>query len=178
MPDRVALLRGINVGGANRLPMAELRTFCAGLGWQEVATHVASGNVLFRADGTPDSLSAALHDALKAGTGLDVPVLVLAPEVLRHAVEDCPFDPQDDRLVHAAFAFAVPAPDRDLFERFAADGDGLEAGRGLVWLHTPGGFGRSKVAERLERIVGCPITARNLRSLRELVAMLDARGGA
>ncbi|MCA0850055.1 hypothetical protein [Salipiger thiooxidans] len=46
----------------------------------------------------------------------------------------------------------------------------------MAWLHTPGGFGREKLAERLEAVVGCPLTARNLRTVDRLVERLDARG--
>jgi uncharacterized protein (DUF1697 family) len=56
----IALLRGINVGGGNRVPMAELRTLCGELGWHGVQTYIQSGNVVFRAQGPPTDLSAAL----------------------------------------------------------------------------------------------------------------------
>jgi len=103
-------------------------------------------------------------------------VLVLTEATLRHARDDCPFTPEDPRQVHACFLFGAPAPDRALFEARRAEGDGLETGRGVAWLFTPGGFGRSKLAERLEAVVGCPLTARNLRTVDRLVERLDGRG--
>ncbi|ANT59437.1 hypothetical protein AYJ57_03095 [Salipiger sp. CCB-MM3] len=179
MALNVALLRGINVGGANALPMAKLRALCEGLGWQEVQSHLASGNLLFDAEDAPEALAAALQRVL-SGLGLDVPVLVLPPERLRAALERCPFAPDEPKRVHVGFLFApaslTPASlDRALFERFAAPGDEIAEGEGMIWLHTPGGFGRSKLAPRLEAIAGAPLTARNLSSLAKLVEMLDAR---
>ena len=53
MTKFVALLRGINVGGANRIPMAELRGHCAGLGWRDVESYIQSGNLVFTAAGKP-----------------------------------------------------------------------------------------------------------------------------
>ncbi|MCA0995580.1 DUF1697 domain-containing protein [Alloyangia pacifica] len=174
MALNVALLRGINVGGANALPMAKLRALCEGLGWQEVQSHLASGNLLFDAEGAPEALAAALQGAL-SGQGLDVPVLVLPPERLRAALERCPFAPDDPKRVHVGFLFAPGSLDRVLFERFAALGDEIAEGESTIWLDTPGGFGRSKLAPRLEAIAGAPLTARNLSSLAKLVEMLDAR---
>ncbi|MBE9635326.1 DUF1697 domain-containing protein [Salipiger mangrovisoli] len=174
MTLHVALLRGLNVGGANALPMAELRALCEGLGWRNVQSHLASGNLIFEAEGTRDELAARLRTAL-AGRGLDVPVLVLPPAELRRAVTGCPFSPAAPKLVHAGFLYGQAAIDRDLFARLAEPGDGLEESGGLLWLHTPGGFGRSKLAQRLEAIAGVPLTARNLSSLGKLVLMLDAR---
>ena len=61
MGRMVALLRAVNVGG-RKLPMAELRALCAELGWEDVATYIQSGNVVFTADGKPAALEAALED--------------------------------------------------------------------------------------------------------------------
>ncbi|MBN8189314.1 hypothetical protein JF540_21760 [Salipiger thiooxidans] len=80
------------------------------------------------------------------------------------------------RDVESCVVFGSPAPDRGLFEARRAEGDGLETGRGVAWLHTPGGFGRSKLAQWLEAVVGCPLTARNLRTVDRLVERLDGRG--
>ena len=56
MPSWIALLRGVNVGGRRKLPMADLRTTLTGLGLSDVATYIQSGNVVFRASGTPEQL--------------------------------------------------------------------------------------------------------------------------
>ncbi|SDH59566.1 DUF1697 domain-containing protein [Alloyangia pacifica] len=174
MTLHVALLRGLNVGGAKALPMLELRTLCEGLGWRDVQTHLASGNLIFEAEGTPAALAEALQEAL-AARGLAVPVLVLPPDEIRRALAGCPFDPAASKLVHAAFLFRPAKLDREVFDRFAAPGDEIDEQGGILWLHTPGGFGRSKLATRLEAIAGAPLTVRNLSSLGKLVHLLDAR---
>lgn len=101
-----------------------------------------------------------------------MPVLVLTEATLRHARDDCPFTPDDPRQVHAGFLVGAPAPDRAR----RAEGDGPGTGRGIAWLFKPGGFGRSKPAQRLEAVEGCPFTARNLCTVNRLVEMLDGRG--
>lgn len=174
MTLHVALLRGLNVGGANVLPMADLRALCGGLGWRDVQSHLASGNLIFAAEAGRDVLATQLREAL-AARGLDVPVLVLAPGELRRALSACPFTPAAPKLVHVGFLFAPAQLDHALFARHAAPGDEIAEAEGLLWLHTPGGFGRSKLAQRLEAVAGAPLTARNLSSLGKLVHLLDAR---
>lgn len=110
----VALLRGINVGGANALPMKKLRGLCDTLGWRDVESYVASGNLVFDADGNPEAQASALREAIRVARGGDSPVLVLTEATLRHARDDCPFTPEDPRQVHACFLFGAPAPDRAL----------------------------------------------------------------
>lgn len=67
---RVALLRGVNLGGGRTLPMALLRELATGLGWADVATHLQSGNLLFRAPGGADEVARALSEAVRSGAGL------------------------------------------------------------------------------------------------------------
>src|SRR3954452_756372 len=75
MGRMVALLRAVNVGG-RKLPMAELRTLCAELGWTDVATYIQSGNVVFTAPGEAEAVEAQLEKAIKEKFGLEVPVIV------------------------------------------------------------------------------------------------------
>ena len=72
----VALLRGINVGGHNRIRMAELRELCAELGWQDVRTYIQSGNLVFSAAGSTSALELQLERAIDEHLGLSIPVLV------------------------------------------------------------------------------------------------------
>lgn len=173
MTRHVALLRGLNVGGANTLAMADLRGLCEGLGWTEVQTHLTSGNLVFAAEGARPDLAKALGAAL-SGRGIEVPVLVLPPSEVRRAVSGCPFAPAEPKQVHAGFLFGPARIDPALFERHAAPSDEIAEAEGILWLHTPGGFGRSKLAQRLEAVAGAPLTARNLSSLCKLIQLLDA----
>ncbi len=184
----VALLRGINVGRGNRLPMARLREVAQGLGWQEVVTYIQSGNVVFRADGTTAELEEALHAAIRREAGLDVDVFVLTREEVLALEEDCPWpDVEDLRTVHA-FLFAEPLGDEartvvgEAVAAAAGKGSSDEAqvrGR-VVWVHTPDGFGRSVLVPMLDRAsvrrrAGTgPGTARNLATLRRLRELVEA----
>ena len=170
----VALLRGVNVGGGNKVPMADLRALCIDLGWQDVRSYIASGNLVFGAKGQAAELAKALRIALADGLSVNVPVLVLPGDRVRRALRDCPFDPEKGSLVHAVFTWDIARLDLALFERLKAPGDALVPGDGIIWLHTPGGFGSSKVAGALPRIItGTEMTARNLNTLRKLSEWLD-----
>jgi len=168
----VALLRGINVGGANRLPMKVLTSIAGGLGWQDLRTYLASGNLLFRSQGQPKALSEALHAAIAQDTGLDVRVLVLPGQVLLEALSACPWTPEDDRHVHLFFLFAPANPKADRIAALQAADEELKIAGEVAYLHAPSGIGRSKLAAQLPNLLGCDATARNLRTVRSLAEML------
>ena len=175
MPNWVALLRGINVGGANKVPMAALRALAADLGWQGVRSHIASGNLVFAAEGTAVGLADDLRRAMAARMGVDVAVLVLSGVALRGALAACPFDPVEGKQVHGFFLFADPVLDKAALEQWRAPSEELVVQGRVGWLFAPDGIGRSKLAERLHKVItGTDMTARNLNTLRALVALLDA----
>ncbi len=80
-PRWIALLRGVNVGGANRVPMAELRGLCQKAGWRDVQSYIASGNLVFDAEGPAERLAAELSDLIARNMGpvVEVVVSVRAP---------------------------------------------------------------------------------------------------
>jgi uncharacterized protein (DUF1697 family) len=165
----------MNIGG-NRLPVAELRAAAEALGWQDVRSHLASGNLVFAAEGEAMALAAALRGAL-AARGLDVPVLVIARDDLRAALAGCPFEPREGKHVHAFFLWSDPAVDGAALEALRAPAEALEVRGRVAWLHAPEGIARSALAERMHRVLtGTDMTARNLNTVRALAAMVD--GGA
>src|SRR6186997_1339114 len=91
MATYVALLRGINVGGARKLPMADLAALLTGLGLEDVRTYIASGNVVFRAPSGGRALASRIERAIEEATGLDVAVLLRTPAELAKVVERNPF---------------------------------------------------------------------------------------
>ena len=194
MATHVALLRGINVGGRNKVPMAELREVVASLGHTGVATYIQSGNVLFS---TPDSdnakLAAALESAIEDRFGLWSSVVVLSRDELAEVLAANPYqDEPNPRLVHVVFRNAEPPP--DVLDRIeaavkAATAKGSRdtihsAGRAL-YLHTPDGFGRSELAQNLFKIMTPPskqkkpalaATARNWATATKLLSLCEEKG--
>ena len=83
MTTCVVLLRGVNVGGHHRVPMADLRSLLAGLGGEDVQTYVQSGNAVLTWAGTTAALEAAVGTALTAALGFTVPVMARTAGALR-----------------------------------------------------------------------------------------------
>lgn len=170
----VALLRGVNVGGARRLNMADLRTLAEAQGWQAVRTYLASGNLVFRAAGDGPDLAAALQTALADRFGLEIAVLVLPGWGLRMVRDGCPFAEADPARIHAVFLSGEPDPDMELYEDLREADEALVLDGRVAWLHTPGGLGKSRLGARIEAVLRDPqVTARNLRTLQALSEMVD-----
>ena len=113
MPTHIALLRGINVGGRNRVAMADLREVVLGLGHTEVATYIQSGNVIFTSkEADTARIAAALERAIAKHLGVRPTVVVLTRAELAQVVADNPFpDEPNPRWVHAIFRNGPLGPD-------------------------------------------------------------------
>jgi uncharacterized protein (DUF1697 family) len=186
VPTHVALLRGINVGGRNKVAMADLRQLVSELGHTDVATYIQSGNVLFStAQSDTAALAEALEQAISATLGVRPSVVVLSREELAQVARDNPYTGEPDpRAVHAIFLNATPGPDvatavteavRTVTERGSRD-TAQVIGR-TIFLHTPDGFGRSDLAVALTRpsppgaAPGLTSTARNLATVTKLLTL-------
>ncbi len=113
MATHVALLRGINVGGNNKVPMADLREVVASLGHTGVSTYIQSGNVLFTARaGAPadaPALAAGLEKAIEQAFGLELRVVVLSRAELAQVISDNPYRAEPNpKYVHVMFFPAEP----------------------------------------------------------------------
>jgi uncharacterized protein (DUF1697 family) len=113
MPRYVALLRGINVGGRNRVAMADLRQLTEALGHTEVATYIQSGNVIFTSSDTDcGALADALEQAIAGTLAVRPAVVVLSTADLAQVIADNPFpDEPNPRCLHAVFRRLDLAPE-------------------------------------------------------------------
>jgi uncharacterized protein (DUF1697 family) len=179
MDTFIALLRGINVGGHNKIPMAELRSECADLGWDDVQSYIQSGNLVFKADTTPANLETELEGAIERKFGLSIPVIVRSRADWLAYVKGNPFPEASQRepnLVMLILSKAPPNQDavEDLREYALNDERIVQVGDAL-WIHYPGGSGRSKLSPaRLDRLVGSTVTARNWRTVLKLDELVRA----
>ncbi len=182
MPRYLALLRGINVGGRNKVAMADLRDVAGALGHTEVATYIQSGNMVFTsADGDATSLADALEAEIADRLGVRPAVVVLSGPELAQVIKDNPFpDETNPKCLHAIFRRDVVdatgiAAVAAAVKRARAAGSRDEAavaGRTL-FLRTPDGLGRSELAAQLARSSGQSAgTARNWATVTKLMAIL------
>ncbi len=191
MASHVALLRGINVGGRNKVPMADLREVVTSLGHTGVTTYIQSGNVLFStADADTGKLAAALESAIGERFGIWSSVVVLSRDELAEVLASNPYPNEPNpRLVHVVFLNAEPP--EDLLARIAAaeSATAAKGGRDTVrvadralFLHTPDGYGTSELAQAVFRIISAPgkqkklqlaATARNWATATKLLSLCE-----
>lgn len=171
----VALLRGINVGGKNRLPMKELSALFEGAGCTDVATYIQSGNVVFS---STDAAKAALRVQQEIARlfRFDAPVVTRTADEMRRVLDANPFlrAGAPEEQLHVAFLRDLPAPAqvasldpaRSPPDEFAVDGR-------EVFLRMPDGVARSKLTNAwMDAKLSTVSTARNWRTVRALVEML------
>ena len=181
MNTYVALIRGINLVGRNQLPMASLRSLLEQDGCVDVRTYIQSGNAIFRTRiSDPARVAKRLTAAIAKCHGFEPRTLVLTLDELETAAAGNPFKrtESDPKRVHVFFLTETP-PNPDLkkleaiksTERYALNGRAF-------YLHTPDGFGTSKVAERVEKALGVAATARNWRTVTTLIEMARGHVGA
>ncbi len=173
----IALLRGINVGGHNKVPMAELRGVATELGWFDAQTYIQSGNLVFSAAGAAKSLEKKLEDAIQAHFDLVIPVLVRSRATWDRHAQGNPFpeasaiEPNKVVLGECKKVPRATAPD-ELGER-AKNGERVALVGGALWLHFPSGIARTKLSPALlDRLVGSTVTMRNWRTVLKLGEML------
>lgn len=167
----VALLRGINVGGKNKLPMADLRQIFSDVGARDVRTYIQSGNVLYQGD----DVSVAVSEQIAARFGYRVPVLIRPARDWASIVANNPFLPEveDITKLHVAFLDGLPDsehvaaldPQRSPPDRFVVRGS-------EIYLHFPAGSARTKLnTSYFDRALKTTSSIRNWRTTLKLLAL-------
>jgi uncharacterized protein (DUF1697 family) len=179
----VALLRGINVGGRNKVPMADLRELMTSLGLADVATYIQSGNVVFTTSETnTGALSELLDQAVMERFKVPSHVVVVSRDELAQVIEDNPYPEESNpKALHAVFRRTNLTGDdvaaiEKAQQRAASKGgqDGVTIVGRTLFLHTPDGLGRSELAAQLSRTrPNSTGTARNWATVQKLMAMLE-----
>lgn len=175
----VALLRGINVAGRNRLPMKQLVAACERLGWTGVRTWLQSGNVIFSATGETASLDTGLEQSVREITGLTIPVVSFPARRFIEILASNPFVDESEAAPSRVLAYlskaAPPSSTESLLTRAARADERVCVRDAAVWIHFPEGVGRSKLTPGvIDRAVGSPATGRNWNTLTKLRELCEA----
>ena len=179
MPVFVALLRGINVGKAKRVPMATLRHLLADLGHSDVQTLLNSGNAVFQARGTAGAAHAkGIALAISKALGFEVPVIVKSAKEWAVIVRANPFidlaqDPA--RLLVAVTQDAAALARLKAIETLVSAPEAFRVGPHAAYLHCPAGILESKAATALLGKVGQAVTTRNWATALKIQALLPDR---
>ncbi|MFN3387920.1 MAG: DUF1697 domain-containing protein [Allosphingosinicella sp.] len=174
MGGYVALLRGVNVGGHRKVPMAALRDLAAALGLENPRTYVASGNLVFESGGSGAELEAMLERALEARFGFEVDVIVRSAAQWAGYRQGNPF-PQESadtpNLVMIALGKQAPRQaDVQALRAQAGPQERVEQVGDAIWIWFGGGAGRSKIGTGPARGVS---TTRNWRTVVALDGMVN-----
>lgn len=177
----VVLLRGVNVGRGNRVPMAEFRALLEALGYTGVRTLLNSGNAVFESRGrsTPAAHAARISQALSSRLGVDVLVIVKSAPEWEAIVAG---NPLAEGAADPARLLAVVAPHASVLEALAPVGElvtareGWHVGREAAYLHCAEGLLDSKAGAALLGKHGRAATSRNWSTVLKLAALLQAPG--
>ena len=179
MPVYASLLRAINVGGHNLIPMAALAEVYAAAGGSGVKTLLQSGNVVFRNSGSPAQLAKKLGAAIEKRFGARPGLFLRTAAELHTALDANPFPQQakadPSHLVLLFFDGKPPAAAAQTLAAWDRGPDQAKLAGGVLYIYYPKGMGRTKLTSAiLERALGAPGTARNFTTVTKLAALCDA----
>jgi uncharacterized protein (DUF1697 family) len=175
----IALLRGVNVLGSHKLPMKDLAALLEDAGFASVRTYIQSGNVVFRSSrGTARTHAERIARVIRGKFGFAPQVMVLSARQLAAAVRGNPFPraSSDHKSLHLFFLAGRPSePDLGSLRRLKGRREAFALRGAVFYLHTPDGFADSAVRTRVERCLGVHASARNWRTVNQLLGMTQRR---
>jgi len=174
MNKYIVLLRGINVGGKNKLPMAELRTLLSENGYENVSTYIQSGNIFLNSTKTVDKINVHIKQLLKQQLGYDIPVVTLTAEEIKTCYTENPFLKIEDNIKNLHVTFLNTAPEKGSIEHFTLNNnnnnnDAYSIEGRIIYLHTPDGYRNTKFTNgEFEKKLKVQATTRNWRTTTKL----------
>ena len=180
MNTYVILLRGINVGGRNKLLMKELITILEGLGSENVKTYIQSGNVVLQSNNENISeLSQQISHGIKKLKDFEPHVLIIKSEDFLNTIKANPFTEaeSDPKTLHFGFLESIPRnPDLHKLESLKIPCERFQLIGHVFYLHAPDGIGRSKLAAQSEKAIGVAMTSRNWRTVCKINELINDLG--
>lgn len=162
----VALLRGINVGGNNKIPKERLEGLCAAISWTGARTHLQTGNIVFSASGDTDTLEMQLERAIHKEFGFPITVVVRDAAIFKSYLEQVPFGTQVVADPSHVLLYVSKLPPRadaaKVLTSLARAEEAVVVAGGVLWIYFPNGVGSSKLTPAvIDRAVGSTATGRN-----------------
>lgn len=175
--SHVALLRGINVGGKNKLPMADLVALFGAAGCTDVRTYIQSGNVVFHAKAAvAERVAMATTAAIRHEYGINAPIQIRTADEMRSIGSGHPLAEPGDEAKCLHVAFLADRPSSEAVEALDPDrspGDTFRVVGRELYLRAPNGVARSKLTSAwMDASLHTISTARNWRTIGKLVQML------
>lgn len=177
MNRKIALLRGINVGGKRKLPMVELRKMLEKLGFSEVETYIQSGNVAFNASADADNskIEGQVEKAIESEFGYDVPVIIRTAEEIEEAIKQNPYYEEgcDIKPLHLTFLNSIPSKEAlQKTTSYTFKTDKFEIIGKNVYLYCPENYHKTKLTNSFfEKNLKVKASNRNWRTVLKLNEM-------
>ena len=177
----IALLRGVNVGGAHSVLTKDLVRLLESMGLSNVKTYIQSGNAVFQVHPTKAAgLCEKIKTRIQRDHGFAPEVILLRLAELKRAIAANPYPgaDSDPKALHLTFlASTAGPPDWAALECLRKESEQYALKGRVLYFYAPEGVGKSKLFSRLEQLLGVPVTARNWRTackILELAQELDA----
>jgi uncharacterized protein (DUF1697 family) len=171
----ILLFRG--VGGKTQLLVQALREGLTDLGFESVGTYINSGNAYLKTSKPRAEVLRLTAKFCSSELGFDKDIYAVSLPEWRKLIENNPFPKaarDTPKYVHAAVLAKKPDPKNlALVRSFAVPGEAIEVVDKVAYLHTPFGFGASKLAEKFDSKIGVPNTARNWNSVLKLLELAE-----
>lgn len=171
----IAFLRGINVGGKNKIPMSELRAAIERNDFKSVRTYIQSGNVVFESSlNSCNEIAASIRKTIQNAFGIDIPVLVKTKKQLEYILLDSPYDNEDLISTNKTyFVLLFELPNEGLIKIFNSlnfKNEQFQVSEGCVHLLCENGYGKAKLNNNLiESKLKVIATTRNYRTLQKII---------
>ncbi len=177
MESKVAILRGINVGGKRKILMADLRTFCEKLGFKDVKTYIQSGNVVFKSEKDSVYLEDSLEKTIKKEYGFDVPVIVRSWDELKNSVNNNPFYKDNIDISHLYLTFLKTNANDDkvkLVKETKCEPDKFVISNKDIYIYCEGKYHKSKLTNNFyENKLKVGATTRNWKTVLKLLELAE-----
>ncbi len=169
MNTYIVLLRGVNVGGKNLLPMKELKILLESAGFENVKTTIQSGNIVLNSVKPPEDDIKVL---IKNKFGFSPEVMVISEGEFNLSISNNPYQEYESKFVHYYFCKGDPKVDVVKLGRVTSESESHVFIGNVFYLYAPNGIGRSKLVANIESCLGVSATGRNLNTINKLKAML------
>ena len=166
----VLLLRGINVGGRNKLPMTDLKRLLEDAGASDVTTVIQSGNAVLSSEKAGNQLASTVGGMIEDQFGFRPDLLTMSSAEFLALMQSNPFPDavSEPSTLHAFMATQEILLNQDALDKFKAESERIAAIGNALWLHAPNGIGCSKLVSNIRKLTGCETTARNWNTLSKL----------
>lgn len=174
MKQYIALLRGINVGGRNKISMMDLTQIFTKHKCQNIKTYIQSGNLVFTQENAKiSSLIKAVKKNIKDDFGFTPEIIIISEQEFTLAISNNPFKSTTGKDLHFFFLESVPtSPNLEKIDTLKVKTEQFELIGSIFYLFAPEGIGRSKLAVNIEKNLGVTATGRNFNTIKKLESML------